>query len=214
MIVSLNEVESLVLKAVWGAGLTWGLAEEAAASAVWLARADLLLIGPLLARLEATGTSLPVDVGETIQPAAAGTALCPLLTGAWIADQGSANRRLDVRDVLAPLWLSAVVARSLPHECQLIAEWQDARLVLGRSGPLEPAKPRQSSMPAEAAGAMVLTLRQCAQSPRALQPRSSGGFMVSDADWQALQAFERRTYVPASERSRLAGAGAGLLDGD
>jgi hypothetical protein len=37
---------------------------------------------------------------------------------------------------------------------------------------------------------------------------------VDDAVWAALQKFAARTYVPASEQSRLMGAGAGLLDND
>ncbi|NJO21709.1 MAG: DUF3726 domain-containing protein [Sphingomonadales bacterium] len=39
MIVSLNEIENLSLKACRGAGMSWGLAEEAAQAARWLAGA-------------------------------------------------------------------------------------------------------------------------------------------------------------------------------
>ena len=41
MIVSLNEIESLALKAARGAGMSWGLAEEAAVAASWLAARSL-----------------------------------------------------------------------------------------------------------------------------------------------------------------------------
>jgi len=36
--------------------------------------------------------------------------------------------------------------------------------------------------------------------------------IVADRDWHALQALAYRTYVPATDRSRRSGAGAGLLD--
>lgn len=215
MLVSLNELESLVLKAVRGAGLAWGLAEEAAAAAAWLACADLLLPGPLIARLGSVReTSPPVAEETAIRPRTAGTALCPILAGAWIADGGLASRRLEVREVLAPLWLSAVVARALPQGCKLIAEWPDARLVLGRGVPLEPVNSSPASLSAEAAGSVLLMVDNCDDGYHAREPRDSRGIVIHDADLRALQAFERLTYVPASEQSRLAGAGAGLLDGD
>jgi hypothetical protein len=37
---------------------------------------------------------------------------------------------------------------------------------------------------------------------------------IGDEIWEALSAFAHRTYVPASEASRLKGAGAGLTDND
>lgn len=37
---------------------------------------------------------------------------------------------------------------------------------------------------------------------------------IDDEIWEALGAFAHRTYVPASEASRLKGAGAGLTDND
>ena len=40
------------------------------------------------------------------------------------------------------------------------------------------------------------------------------GYAVCEEIWRALQEFERKTYVPASAQSRIAGAGAGLLDND
>jgi hypothetical protein len=40
------------------------------------------------------------------------------------------------------------------------------------------------------------------------------GVEVADDAWGELQQFVRRTHVPASERSRATGAGAGLIDDD
>lgn len=41
-----------------------------------------------------------------------------------------------------------------------------------------------------------------------------GPAVVSDQLWQTLADFAAKTYVPASEASRMAGAGAGLTDND
>jgi hypothetical protein len=42
----------------------------------------------------------------------------------------------------------------------------------------------------------------------------SGAVDIDDEIWEALGAFAHRTYVPATEASRLKGAGAGLTDND
>ena len=42
----------------------------------------------------------------------------------------------------------------------------------------------------------------------------TGPVDIADEIWEALSAFAHRTYVPASESSRLKGAGAGLTDND
>lgn len=42
----------------------------------------------------------------------------------------------------------------------------------------------------------------------------SGAQDIPATLWSQLNVFAKRTYVPASEASRLAGAGAGLIDND
>lgn len=217
MIVSLNELESLVMKAVRGAGLDWGLAEEAAATASWLARADLLQLGPLVARLGTTTPTSPLVMdGAMIHPSTTGTSLCPILTGAFIADHGGVCQTLELHDVRAPLWLSAVVARALPPECRLMTEWEGVRLVLDSGGPLGSpgGDPFSSNVAVEVTGFVSLAIEQPVQAPRVPPLRSAVGIRVDDVHWHTLEALQRHTYVPASDRSRLAGAGAGLLDDD
>jgi uncharacterized protein DUF3726 len=45
-------------------------------------------------------------------------------------------------------------------------------------------------------------------------PALSNGADVSQADWQKIVALVQKTFVPASEGSRLKGAGAGMTDND
>ena len=45
-------------------------------------------------------------------------------------------------------------------------------------------------------------------------PRSAERVQVSPDDWAVLKGLAQRTYVPATDESRLRGAGAGLDDND
>lgn len=40
------------------------------------------------------------------------------------------------------------------------------------------------------------------------------GMAIDRERWSRLMQFAHRTYVPATERSRLEGAGAGMIDND
>ncbi len=59
----------------------------------------------------------------------------------------------------------------------------------------------------EALDGIVLT---CGDHPSMLGARGT----ISDAHWDALNAWAAKTYVPETEESRLGGAGAGLTDND
>jgi hypothetical protein len=50
---------------------------------------------------------------------------------------------------------------------------------------------------------------------RSLHPRATcSRALIDEADERRLLEYAHRTYVPATEASRIAGAGAGLLDND
>ena len=71
---------------------------------------------------------------------------------------------------------------------------------------------------AEAAGGVEVTVQgdnlRLKPANRAAAALPEGPFEVSPEVIEALNIFAARTYVPASEASRLAGAGAGLSDND
>lgn len=48
----------------------------------------------------------------------------------------------------------------------------------------------------------------------AVTPPAASSVTVSDLSWDQLSTLAAKTYVPATEASRLAGAGAGLTDND
>ena len=79
---SFNEIEQLCQKAARGAGLSWGLAEEAGMAAVWLVKHGI--DGPKLLsrRLQRTGLA-PPNLPWGAQPH---QAQCPIILGAALCD--------------------------------------------------------------------------------------------------------------------------------
>ena len=92
MIVSFNEIETTILKAARGAGMEWGLAEEAAQAARFLARLGLPFEAPLVNLLSTRAWETPpVLEGATLRPARPDASLCPVRAGAYLSDLGIAG---------------------------------------------------------------------------------------------------------------------------
>jgi len=204
MSLSFNEIEAIALKAIRGAGASWGLAEEAAFAARWLAERDIDWAGAILARCEA-----PVSDEITFDPAALrGSRLCPLRTGAFLADAG-VPAALAISEIASPVLLLPFLARAEATAPLCVRIETSAPLWIA-SGHLHT---RGGSLTIPASAAVAITTAQlpddAAPVPCLRRPRP----VAADA-LQALSAFERRTYVPATAQSRLAGAGAGLSDND
>jgi hypothetical protein len=210
MIVSLNEIESTVLKAVRGAGFSWGLAEEASQAARWLAARGISWERELIRVLSTDHTlSEPVLDGTELRPATPGAKLSPINAGAAISDLLGICPVLTVRDVIEPVWLLPFAHRH-SHTKAVTISWS------GRTFPLPPTGTVEASaianLQSEAPQTITIT---CTGKPAGSgQVPECGSVTVHDAAWRRLEAFAARTYVPASDQSRLAGAGAGLSDND
>ncbi len=214
MMVSRNEIESLALKAARGAGLSWGLAEEAAAAAGWLAVHGLPWAEELADVLDRTGATSPPRVEDgTVAPSRTGTALCPILTGAFLSDLGPAAVPMEICDLLAPIWIVPFAARVAGPERPVSIAWAGGQLLVGGHD----AAVRGRLPAPTAAGVRHRVTIAAAPGDRRAEaplPRRDAPYAVPDDTLQRLLALERRCYVPASMHSRLAGAGAGLLDND
>lgn len=189
---SLNEVATLAAKAARGAGLTWGAAEDAGRAAVWLARHLGAWADQLIALLE---NPPPADQS-------------PLLLAGPLADGALA----EAASMAAPIWVAPLVL-----------------LGPGRVGPLalrlgiakihaNPGEIPSASLPAAALASLPPGDVSLRRSPTRLPPlahplpvRFRRG-SVSLGALARLEALAALTYVPASDDSRLRGAGAGLLD--
>ena len=193
---SLGETAALALKATRGAGLSWGLAEEAAGAVFWLHQRGLPGISALCGYLDCYGAA-----------GTAGDAACPLVLGAALSDGTHAvpeqlDERIDLGTVSAPLLLLPFVATIPPGTFWLIAPGDgDAAPDPWHSGWLRGSAPcqLQRGTAAQIAGT------------RAGHTRLPDRFACCV---DRLTDFAHRTYAPATSQSRLAGAGAGLTDND
>lgn len=186
MICSLNEIEMLVRKAVRGAGYDWGLAEEAGKAARRLALAGHDAVVAFLALCERFDGSTHTERAPTS------------LAGVWQAPGG----------LLCPLTAGAALSDLTPPSLEtgsmavpliFAAIAEVAGYAIDFGDPLQPTTTRVACRPA----------------PLPPPPPISAGIDVDAALWDRLDRFARRTYVPASLQSRVAGAGTGaMVDND
>lgn len=182
---SLGEIEAMLRKAAAGSGLDAGRAEDVARASVWLVAHAHAQEG-FNAALEAL--ERPGDVSAAQE----GPAIIDLvLTGETVEVQ-----RVDVPPLLVGLAGIAAAA----HGWRFAFESGSGTCSVAADGPAgEPPVP-PFTVRGEAAGTAAKRLH--------------GSFAVDREAWERADTLARRTYVPASETSRLAGAGAGDTDND
>ncbi|MEQ9261028.1 MAG: DUF3726 domain-containing protein [Roseovarius sp.] len=222
---SLGELEALARKAARGAGMSWGMAEEAGCAARWLCAAGLPggeSLADLLAWAEGRDWAdlRPESNAGGGRWRARGPRLCPIATGTALCDAaGSIGPALALGPVAQPLLLApfaawAAEARATPSALS----WPGARLRFGPGGAL-----------IEAEGGAALRARHAAKAALGDDPEAASGAAsgpgspalagatraeIGPAAARILQAFAARTYAPETAERRLAGAGAGLADQD
>jgi len=212
---SLNEIEAMSKRAARGAGLAWGLAEEAAKGTRWLAGygypstellADLLELNDRLPAIDFSPTSL-----EGIWRAPAGR-MSPLIAGAAMSDCAVRMRDgqvITIEQVSQPLLIVPFASgAALRLGVAVAVEWGDVRLTtdgkqLCVQGTREDVLAAHTDVVRCFAPAEMTT-------PNAPVMRAE----VQENCWARLGAFAHRTYAPATDSSRLLGAGAGLNDND
>jgi len=213
-----SEIEALCAKAARGAGMAWGLAEEAGFAAAWLAARGV--DGPrALADHLAWAEGRPwQEICPTVSPGAwkapGGGVLCPVALGATLCDFCTLpdaaldeDDGLGVGPVSRPVMLLpflAAMAERLGHAITL--SWPGGRLVVATSGGMAGALPALAGL-----ARAPLTLSRSADPAGAepVAPRQD----VSRDTIDRLDALALKTTVPPSASSR-ADAGAGGSDND
>ncbi len=217
MTFSLNEIEAMGKRAARGGGHSWGIAEEAGKAARWLTAqglpgpeelADVLTVNDDKSYDEIA----PVSVED--EWAAAGGRLCPLTAGAALTDRASeiaAGREMRLGPTAQPLLLApyaAAVAKLAKVAVSLT--WAGAKMTFTPEGGFVVEGDESAIRARSVDAARCRAAQNDVNAPLA----DETGRAVDAETWSRLNAFAMRTFAPATEASRLAGAGSGLVDND
>ena len=206
---SLGEIAALATKAARGSGMDWGLADEAGYAVKWLQRRQLPGVAALCRYLSWR------QAGEiTIWPddTARDGHYCPIATGAAYGD-GVFGDDVQFARVRTPLLLIPFISLRaantpvcLSMENAVFVLTQDKlgfskndTAILMDSSACQIYAASDDELPA------IITIANDAI------PRVP---VTASACITVLNSFAKNTYAPATEASRLAGAGAGLNDND
>lgn len=214
---SRSEIEALCAKAARGAGMAWGLAEEAGFAAGWLSARGIDGPGALADHLAwAEGRSwhaLCPTVAPGAWTASSGGMLCPVALGATLCDfcalpaAALDGGGLTVGPVSQPVMLVpfvAAMAQTLGHPVAM--DWPGGRVVVAGSGAMAGALSDLATRPAA-----TLRLRRATDLLDPVPAATRAG--CSRATIARLDALALKTTVPPSDTSR-GDAGAGGSDND
>ena len=187
---SLNEFEALCKKAAKGSGLYWGHAEEAGRAARLLSQSG-------------------IDQGSLLLLALANfDEHCSLWIGPALCDKGT-EPELELQNVCAPgLLLAFLHLMVSDNDTCLEIEWADFRASISMAGIF---CDKLDTATVELAERVVI--RRIENVSGALLPMHPRAEIPQNTIKKLLK-LAGRTYAPATEASRLAGAGAGLNDND
>lgn len=213
---SLNEIAAHAKRAARGAGLSWGMAEEAARATRWLASHDLAgpaLLSDVLAQNDGRShlQIAPVSLeGEWRAPAGD---LCPLIVGTTLndcADKLAGGPPIKATNVSYPLLVlpfAAWAAVHLKQPVQLI--YENVRIETDGTGIWVDDPENEIN----ASKAKSLTCQPAPKRTDVADLPSLRGTVTPEI-WAELDAFAQRTFAPATDASRQLGAGAGTSDND
>ncbi len=212
---TLAETETYLRKAARASGLDWGIAEEAGKSARWLAAFDLPGPEILLAHLQQLSNAnyqgyIPDCSLDPWQ--APGGLMCPIITGAALADRSAQMLEGDEFKLAAtayPLLLAATVGQAARcHRTVFTTAWAGVRVSCFENG-ISIDGDRDDLLLARADA--VTCWRDEVAEPQQLP--STLSYALDPEQFKAIDRLAFQTYAPATEASR-AGAGAGLTDND
>lgn len=213
---SLSEIDALCRKAARGAGYSWGLAEEAGRAARWLSAFGLPGPEALAELMKQVGddwqsyTPTPCPQGWGRE----GAPICGLQAGVLLSDreyQVAAGQTIALQQVLQPLLLLPHAGRMAESQHGLVELiFPDVTLLFSPAG----IHIQEPIVRIGIANAVQCRLGSVEASGGQLLRPSPQGRAIDVEALEILQQLAAKTYVPATEQSRLAGAGAGLSDND
>ncbi len=213
---ALNEIEAISKKAARGAGMAWGIAEEAGKTARWLASHGLPGPELLLDLLELNdGRDYEEIAPLTTKGSWVSRAgrICPLIAGAAISDCSavlSTKRAFELGSTSFPLLLVPYMencAKDIGMPVEL--SWPGVVLSVSPQGGFWVDGDNQAVL------VDVAPFVHCKVSKVGDRPWSFSKPvrpMIDASIWERLENFAHRTYAPATEESRKLGAGSDRID--
>ena len=206
---SLGEIGALATKAARGSGMDWGLADEAGYAVKWLQRRQLPGVAALCRYLSWRQAG---DITIWPDDTARDGYYCPITTGAAYGD-GVFGDEVQFACVRTPLLLIPFIAlRAAKNPVCLSMGNAVFALTQDNFG----FSKNDSTILMDASACHIYAasdddLPEMITIANAAIPRVP---VTASACITVLNSFAKNTYAPATEASRLAGAGAGLSDND
>ena len=202
MTFSLNEVEATAKKAARGAGYSWGLAEEAGKAVRWLCAQGVdgcAALAGLLAKIDGIPLAKFAPDTDVTPWRAQADALCPITTGCVLSDRAAqlAQNTFQTGPITSPALLFPFAAYAAVGNGCITLTWPSGYAVTdGENLSLR--------------GQLELTCKRIDVSRSGTLENANQACTRAAPDpsvWQALNRFAHRTYAPATDASRLKGAG-------
>ena len=230
---SIGEITARAKLAIRGLGYSWGIAEDVSWAIGWLEQRDfpgLILLASLCQHIDAryaqvtASTSIETGLRPQMLPGtwtASEGQLCPILSGHALSDGGISESHWDdgltLQNVMCPL-LILPFASVLAQASNVLVEcnFGDLRVITDGEHLWIKPSPKLDQEPLLMFSCNVfITIKPDSQRPsfeswRNRRSRAS----VTNSIWSTLDRFAHRTYAPATEKSRILGAGAGVNDND
>ena len=206
---SLGEIGALATKAARGSGMDWGLADEAGYAVKWLQRRQLPGVAALCRYLSWR------QAGEiTLWPddTARDGHYCPIATGAAYGD-GVFGDEVQFARVRTPLLLVPFIALRAANS-PVCLSMGNAIFAVTRDKFGFSKNDTAILMDASACQICAASHDELPEMITIANAAISRVPVTASACITVLNSFAKNTYAPATEASRLAGAGAGLNDND
>jgi len=218
---SVNETASRARLAAKGVGYSWGLADEVSFSVVWLSQRQVPAMALLAGLLSHIKT--PQDV-QAATPQTIGGALisnndwlCPIISGCALSDwyqSLNVQEPLMVQRIRYPFLFVPFVAQLAKRSGKaLVVEFGAQTIATDGDNVL---CPDEKLLRAEFADLLICRVAKANEldftNPELVN--CANRVSVEKRHWQTLDEYAKKTYAPATESSRLSGAGAGVTDND
>lgn len=236
-----NEAATLIKLAARGVRYPWGLGEEAAHVSRWLIERQLPsldLFRALFAWTDKRNFDDLILQQHVVPWQCTSDALCPLVCGTAIIDSPSvliSVDKIDLVEVVCPmLLLPFIMEASIALDRSICVSWSETKVIVNGAvielfSGSEDVLCSRSFMEKTASVSIAVVANPSANPApssdentavlddinKELWPKTTINRVLIDLSCvESLKQYAHRTYAPATEQSRLSGAGAGTTDND